>query len=198
MTFCDILLDIAIQLMEQQKTGLIDVILGGGLKNFMPKDQKTHFNGTSERNDSRNLVATWENDGGKVVYDIDELTNVEANDLPVLGLFADSHMGYDALRRSSSKEPTLQSMTTKAIKLLVENNEDGFFLLVEGARIDHGQHANKPYLTLTEGKHFDVKKVKKFFSMFLAVTSNVPNRTPRPQFWLPFFPKGTILRDPLL
>src|SRR5699024_8887635 len=40
--------------------------------------------------------------------------------------------------------PTLATMTTKAIDLLEADNEDGFFLQVEGASIDKEDHAANP------------------------------------------------------
>ena len=48
------------------------------------------------------------------------------------GLFTDSHMSYE-LSRDNSQEPSLAEMTTKAIEIL-EKNEKGFFLLVEGKK----------------------------------------------------------------
>ena len=36
-------------------------------------------------------------------------------------------------------EPSLQEMTETAIKILKKNNK-GFFLMVEGGRIDHAHH----------------------------------------------------------
>ena len=39
--------------------------------------------------------------------------------------------------RAQEQEPSLIEMTQKAIELL-EKNKNGYFLLVEGGRIDHG------------------------------------------------------------
>jgi alkaline phosphatase len=39
-------------------------------------------------------------------------------------------------------EPSLKEMTEVAIKIL-KKNEKGFFLLVEGGRIDHAHHEGK-------------------------------------------------------
>ena len=61
----------------------------------------------------------------------------------VLGLFAGSHMTYVAERRADSTEPTLVEMTRTAVRHL-SANENGFFLMVEGGRIDHGHHDGYP------------------------------------------------------
>lgn len=58
----------------------------------------------------------------------------------VLGLFQHGHLDYnlDTIRNNRQEQyPTLQEMTEKAIDILSEN-EKGFFLFVEGGRIDHG------------------------------------------------------------
>ncbi|MEZ4292110.1 MAG: alkaline phosphatase [Myxococcota bacterium] len=46
-------------------------------------------------------------------------------------------------------EPSLAEMTATAIDLLARD-EDGFFLLVEGGRIDHGHHAGNAERALTD------------------------------------------------
>ena len=52
--------------------------------------------------------------------------------VPFLGLFSDSHMDYEIERdKSRAGEPSLAEMTGKAIQVL-QNNKQGFFLLVEG------------------------------------------------------------------
>ena len=63
------------------------------------------------------------------------------NTSTLLGLFSDDHMKYEA-ERGTTEEPSLTDMTVKALELL-STKEDGFFLMVEAARIDHAHHANK-------------------------------------------------------
>lgn len=57
----------------------------------------------------------------------------------LLGIFTDSHMSYE-LDRDPAVEPSLAEMTEMAIDIL-SKDEDGFFLMVEGGRIDHADHA---------------------------------------------------------
>lgn len=73
-----------------------------------------------------------------------------AADLPeyMLGLFESSHMQYHA-EADPATEPTLADMTEAAIRSL-SRNENGFFLFVEGGRIDHAHHDNLARLALDE------------------------------------------------
>lgn len=70
---------------------------------------------------------------------------------PLLGLFAPSHMPY---ARETTPSPSLAEMTGKALDML-SANKDGFFLMVEGGRIDHGHHAGRAELALEEAREFD-------------------------------------------
>ena len=55
--------------------------------------------------------------------------------------------------RDSGGEPSLSQMTAKAIDVLARAPK-GFFLMVEGGRIDHGHHAGNAYRALTETIEF--------------------------------------------
>jgi alkaline phosphatase len=57
----------------------------------------------------------------------------------VIGIFGDGHMPFEIDGRVDL--PRLSEMTQVALRIL-ENAPDGFFLLVEGGRIDHACHAN--------------------------------------------------------
>ena len=69
----------------------------------------------------------------------------------MLGLFNWNHMKFEHQREVDCKngnvdrnecEPSLKEMTEVAIKML-KKNDDGFFLLVEGGKIDHAHHDGK-------------------------------------------------------
>lgn len=51
------------------------------------------------------------------------------------------------------KQPTLAEMTAKAIDVL-SKNENGYFLFVEGQKIDSGHHSNTARLSLDETVEF--------------------------------------------
>ncbi|MBS0609425.1 MAG: alkaline phosphatase, partial [Proteobacteria bacterium] len=69
------------------------------------------------------------------------------------GLFTSSHMAYDT-DRDASKEPSLAEMTDTAIELLGKNGK-GFFLMVEGGRIDHALHETTARKALQDTVAFD-------------------------------------------
>jgi alkaline phosphatase len=64
--------------------------------------------------------------------------------LPVIGLFTPSHMSYE-IDRDSTREPSLAEMSVKAMSMLkdaTKNSDKGFFMLIEGSRIDMAAHEN--------------------------------------------------------
>ena len=68
-------------------------------------------------------------------------------------LFGNTDMAYD-IDRDSVKEPSLAEMTQKAIEKL-SKNKNGFFLMVEGSKVDWAAHANDPVAMITEALAFD-------------------------------------------
>ncbi len=63
-------------------------------------------------------------------------------------------MQYEADRaEDTAGEPSLAQMTRLAIAIL-SRNQNGYFLLVEGGRIDHAHHDNNAYRALTDGIAF--------------------------------------------
>jgi alkaline phosphatase len=67
-------------------------------------------------------------------------------DLPLLGLFADTDIPYEIDRRFDNHiYPSLDEMAQAALKALsdaTKTSDQGFFLMIEGSRIDHAGHAN--------------------------------------------------------
>ncbi|MGM9935915.1 MAG: alkaline phosphatase, partial [Candidatus Ornithomonoglobus sp.] len=124
---------------KQQIYSGIDVMLGGG--SFYLRDG---------RDDGRNLISDAEKLGFTYVTDRNALLGTTAN--KVLGTFASLDMNYDFDR--SESEPTLEEMTVKAIELL-NRNENGFFLLVEGSKIDYASHAHDPVGVVSESMSYD-------------------------------------------
>jgi alkaline phosphatase len=117
---------------QQQLNQDIEVLLGGGKRHFLPETASN-----SERNDERNLLNEADEMGYQIVETADQLAQV--GDGPLLGLFSDGHMAYEIDRPSS--QPSLAQMTDTAIDVL-SDDEDGYFLMVEGSRIDHAGHGN--------------------------------------------------------
>lgn len=143
--------DIADQLLDQMKAGVIDIALGGGRRHFLPAEVTDVEGKNGKRTDGRNLVEEAEAAGAQVVFgDEDFAALTMGNNAPVLGLFESSHMKYEADRTG---EPSLAEMTEAAIKSL-SSNENGFYLSIEAGRVDHANHDGNLYRTVTDGKAF--------------------------------------------
>ncbi|KAK7477336.1 hypothetical protein BaRGS_00031401, partial [Batillaria attramentaria] len=153
--------DIAYQLVYNSSG--IQVVMGGGRRSFLnkttPDPQKGNVH-SKHRLDGRDLTREWvriqEGLGkrAKYVWNKEQFDQLSAeNTDSVLGLFSQSHMAYD-LERSLADEPSLAEMTRKAIEIL-RKNDKGFYLFVEGARIDHGHHDNYAKKALHDTVAFD-------------------------------------------
>ena len=132
--------------------------MGGGRRHFLPKDAASNSaDAVSEvegdRTDERNLVTEWQDmyTNGTYVMDQAGFDAVDAaTTTRLFGLFNESHMQYEADRANDvAGEPSLTDMTSKAIDVL-DNNDNGYFLMVESGRIDHGHHAGSAYNALTD------------------------------------------------
>ena len=142
--------DIARQLVEVPVGQRLDVAFGGGRSRFLPEAKD------GKRADGRDLTAEWLKAPGAAYVTTDaELAALDpAKTGPVLGLFANEHLPYEVERPVLGQGvPTLAAMTTKAIDLLSQNPK-GYFLLVEGGKIDMGSHLNNAKRTLTETAEF--------------------------------------------
>lgn len=148
--------DIARQLVEGPG---LDVVLGGGRKHFLPAGEKDpEYPGErGVRGDGRNLVAEWReaHPEGRYLWNRAQFQALAPDfDGPLLGLFEPSHMRYEADREArGGDEPALSDMTRRAIRRL-RQEEKGYFLMVEGGRIDHAHHAGNAYRALADGREF--------------------------------------------
>ena len=110
----------------------VDLLFGGGRPLF------------ADRADGQDLVAGMRAAGATVALDragYDALDSV-----PAVALLSQSHLAYE-VDRDETDQPSLAEMTTRAIDLLADSpggRAEGFFLVVEGSRIDHAAHGNDP------------------------------------------------------
>lgn len=140
----------------------VDVILGGGRRFFIPKGTKDSENGEkSKRTDSRNLIQEMRDKGYRFVQNTSGFESLAADvasdssTLKILGLFNASMMNYEAHRAQDTwGEPSIAEMTALAIEVL-SRNPKGYFLMVEGGRIDHASHSNQAQLSVTDLLAFD-------------------------------------------
>jgi alkaline phosphatase len=140
--------DVAWQLVHHPAGGP-DIAMGGGSRHFFGADR------LGERRDAGDdLVRDWLAGAGnrRYVASAEQLDGLQAGQ-QVLGLFANSHMTYIAKKNPDSTEPSLTQMATTAVRLL-SANDDGYFLLVEGGRIDHAHHDAKPGFAMLETQEF--------------------------------------------
>jgi alkaline phosphatase len=133
---------------QQLADATFDLALGGGARGFYGKT------GGGRRSDpAADLPAAWAaRNGGVVVKDAAGLAAAPMGK-PVLGLFNADHMTFMAERKADSSEPTLTDMTAAAIARL-KADPQGFYLMVEGGRIDHAHHAGKAGFALEEVVEF--------------------------------------------
>lgn len=99
-------------LRDMAKTG-VNVMFGGGEQYY--KDSNKTKNYINEK-------------GYKFIDTEEQLLALDGSDDKVLGMFAYENM------KNAYREPTLTTMTSKALDLL--DNDKGFFLMVEGSNID--------------------------------------------------------------
>ena len=111
-----------------------DVLLGGGAAYYRARGE------AGSQRDDGGLIEPLRAAGYQVVEDARGLAAADAPDGRLLGLFADSHMAFTLDRTADTSEPTLAEMALRAAEIL-DRDPDGFFLVIEGARIDMASHA---------------------------------------------------------
>ncbi|XP_049875870.1 membrane-bound alkaline phosphatase-like [Pectinophora gossypiella] len=148
--------DIAKQLVHSFPGNQFRVILGGGRREFLPNTTLDEDGTPGRRSDGRDLIAEWRTAqaarGRRAQYvsDLAQLRAAADAAAPpdaLLGLFAASHLPYHL--QAAPGDPSLADLTEAAIRVLARNPR-GFFLFVEGGRIDHAHHDNLPRLALDE------------------------------------------------
>ena len=165
--------DIARQLIELPPLAKnsLKVAMGGGRPYFLPNtsvDPEDGGTNKGRRKDNRDLTQEWvttRGAGSQFVYNKAQFDAVNpATTSHLLGLFERSHMEFEADRATDlGGEPSLTDMTDKSIKML-QKNPNGFYLHVEGGRIDHAHHAGNAYRALTDAIEF-AKAVKRAYDL---------------------------------
>ncbi|MFB3117526.1 MAG: alkaline phosphatase [Myxococcota bacterium] len=155
--------DIARQLIEFSHGDGLEVVLGGGEQYFRPDGPTTsalwpELNAPAiTRSDGRDLTEEWvaRHPGSVFVRTCAGIENLDtARTSHLLGLFAANHLRYEADRENDLPcQPSLTQMTLTALEIL-ERNPLGYFLMVEGGRIDHGHHNANAFRALTETIEF--------------------------------------------
>jgi alkaline phosphatase len=147
--------DIARQLIEFKYGDGLEVAFGAGRHKFLPntKPDPIYPNEHGERTDGRDLTAEWiaKTPASAVVYNKQQLAAIDpGKSKHVLGLFATENMQFERDRvDKQTDEPSLSEMTSKAIDIL-QQNKKGYFLMVEGGRIDQAHHLGNAYRALQD------------------------------------------------
>lgn len=122
-------------LYEQIENQGVDVVLGSG------------YGAVSNYASINNAVDR----GYKIITTRADLENVQPGDR-LWGNATNNSSPYDV--NLTADQPTLAQMTKAAIKAL-SADEDGFFLMVEGSKVDTGGHSNDAVVTTSEYLAFD-------------------------------------------
>ena len=132
----------------------VDVLMGGGANHWTPYSATN----TKGRADGRDLTAELQTHGYSYVTDKTALQTIDSSQTSkVLGLFSPtSHLAYelDRVADSTNTQPSLADMTSKAIDILSKNDK-GYFLMVEGGRIDHALHGTNAKRALEDAVALD-------------------------------------------
>ena len=122
-------------LAPQMAANNLEVMFGGG-NDFITDAMKSHLKstGTTLIQDNKNALMDFK---GEKVW----------------ALFDKQSMPYD-LDRDPAVTPSLVEMTSKALEVL-NKNPNGFFLMVEGSKVDWAAHANDPVGIISEFLAFD-------------------------------------------
>lgn len=123
-------------LASQMAYNNLDVMFGGG-NSILTDDMKQHFkeSGTTLIQDDARAFRAW--NGQEKIW----------------ALFCEEAHPYD-LDRDNAQIPSLAEMTQKALNRLSQN-QNGFFLMVEGSKVDWSAHGNDAVGCITEYLAFD-------------------------------------------
>ena len=122
-------------LADQMVHNNIDVLIGGG-NNHLNAEGEAYLK-SQGYNVYRNNIKGMRSDKGTKMW----------------SLFGPEDMDYD-IDRNPEEQPSLAEMTKTAISKL-SKNKNGFFLMVEGSKVDWAAHANDPAAVANELLAFD-------------------------------------------
>ncbi|KAI1268407.1 alkaline phosphatase [Xylariaceae sp. FL1019] len=137
----------------------VDIMLGGGRCHFLPN---TTSGGCRE--DGVDVIDMAQNDygwnyiGNRTAFDYYARSDTVIP-LPFLGLFAPTDIPFELDRRNMNDVyPSLSEMAKMALRSLEKataKSDKGFFLMIEGSRIDHAGHGNDPSAQVREVLEYD-------------------------------------------
>ncbi len=131
------------EIAKQYRQRGVEVLLGGG-QQYFPEE----------------LLKEFSDDGYDLLTNRNELLAAEGDaKRPLLGLFAPGYLplaiDHEAESKLQKSDPTLAEMSELAVKRLDALAKNQWFLMIEGARIDHCGHANDAAGSIREQLAFD-------------------------------------------
>ncbi|KAK4909434.1 vacuolar alkaline phosphatase [Elasticomyces elasticus] len=149
--------EIALQMIgETHPLGsMVDLMLGGGRCHFLPNSSED-----SCREDDVDVTKVAEARKWQYISTRGNFDNLGTEvKLPLLGLFAHGDIPYEIDRQyQDDVYPSLEDMARTALDALsaaTKDSEQGFFVMIEGSRIDHAGHANDPAAQVHEVLAYD-------------------------------------------
>uniref|UniRef100_K3W7V9 Alkaline phosphatase n=1 Tax=Globisporangium ultimum (strain ATCC 200006 / CBS 805.95 / DAOM BR144) TaxID=431595 RepID=K3W7V9_GLOUD len=135
----------------------LDFLLGGGLRHFN-ESMLTSLTGAG--------YTVAKNYADLLAY---KSKNEASGNLRIFGLFHKSHMSYEVDRArvqaantnqqtKDAREPSLPEMVDIILSILKNNaqaKKNGFFMMIEGSRVDHAGHSNDPGTMAKDAITFD-------------------------------------------
>lgn len=149
--------EIALQMLgETHPLGrMVDLMFGGGRCHFLPNSTDGGC-----RNDDTDAIGLAKSQAWNYIRSREEFDSLGTSvELPMLGLFAPGDIPYEIDRRyQDDVYPSLAEMARTALNALsaaTEDKDQGFFVMIEGSRIDHAGHANDPAAQVHEVLAYD-------------------------------------------
>lgn len=134
---------------------MVDLVFGGGRCHFLGNETTG-----SCRDDEVEVIENGKKAGWEYISTREEFDGLgTSSTLPLLGLFASGDIPYEIDRRFQEETfPSLEQMTRTALNILeaaTKDSEKGFFIMIEGSRIDHAGHGNDPAAQVHEVLAYD-------------------------------------------
>ncbi len=148
----------------------VNFLAGGGYGYFVPKNDRLESN----RNDDRNLLEVFYRKKYNVFITEKEIATFKKfqpkGPQKVMACFTPSHLPYEFDRVNDKRLlplPSLAEITEKGIEVLSQYPK-GFFMMVEGGRIDQAGHLNDALRSCEEVLAFDqaIAKAYEFYKKY--------------------------------
>lgn len=135
---------------------MVDLMMGGGRCHFLPNGTE----GGCRADDVDVTKIATKKHGWNYIKSKDDFDHLSSSTkLPLLALFAPTDIPYEIDRKyQDDVYPSLEEMTKTALDILsaaTKDSEKGFFVMIEGSRIDHAGHANDPAAQVHEVLGYD-------------------------------------------